>query len=181
MTQNAAIKLETPRMILREMTEDDYPALADILRDDQTMRSYGGALSEEEARRWMGKQLARYRDDGLGLWAAILKEGGGMMGQIGITWQDVDGERLPEIGYLLNRAHWSRGYATEAASACKRYAFEELGMEEVYSIVRDTNITSINVAIRAGMLVRKLTVRHFRGTDMPHYVLSARRGERGRL
>ena len=59
--------------------------------------------------------------------------------------------------------------------ACKEYGFEKPGFQEVYSIIRDRNIPSINVAIRNGMFARKRIVRHYRGVDMPHYVFSARK------
>lgn len=167
--------LETERLILREMTEADLGALRAILQDERTMVAYEGAFSDEEVREWLKRQQTRYREDGFGLWAAVLKESGQMIGQAGITWQQADGERVPEIGYLFNRAYWHQGYATEAAAACKRYAFDVLGFEEIYSIIRDTNIPSINVAIRNGMAIRKRFIKHYRGLDMPHYLFSARK------
>ena len=74
-----------------------------------------------------------------------------------------------DIGYLFERTYWHRGYATEAAKACKRYAFEVLGAEEVCSIIRDTNTASQNVALRNGMTRADMWVKHFKGVDMPHY------------
>ena len=165
--------LETDRLILREMTQDDYPSLATILQDEQTMYAYEGALSDAETQNWLDCQIERYMTDGFGLWAVVLKSSGDMIGQTGISWQDVDGERVPEIVYLFNRAYWHNGYATEAAIACKEYAFNTLGFKEIYSIVRSTNIASKNVAIRNGMIIRNRIVRHFRGIDMSHFVLSA--------
>ena len=167
--------LETPRLVLREMTQADYPALAAILQDERTMVAYEGAFSDEETQGWLGKQLTQYRSDGFGLWAVILKDNGAMIGQTGLSWQDADGERVPEIGYLFNRTYWGNGYAAEAAAACKEYAFEILGFREVYSIIRDINIASINVAIRNGMLVRKRFIKHYRGVEMPHYLFSVRK------
>lgn len=167
--------LETPRLILREMSQKDYPALAAILQDEQTMYAYEGAFNALETQSWLEKQLARYQADGFGLWAVVIKDSGLMIGQAGITWQDIDGARVPEVGYLFNRAYWGKGYAAEAAIACKEYAFGKLGFQEVHSIIRDNNIPSINVAIRNGMLARKRVVRHYRGVDMPHYVFSVRK------
>ena len=169
--------LTTKRLLLREMTEADFPALAAILRDAQTMTAYEGAFSEAETREWLDRQLVRYREDGFGLWSVVLKETGTMIGQTGITWQTVEGERLPEIGYLFNRAYWHRGYAAEAAAACRQYAFDTLGFPEVFSIIRDSNIPSMNVAIRNGMLIRKRFVKHYRGVDMPHFLFSVRKAE----
>ena len=90
--------LSTTRLILREMTPADYPALSAILQDEATMYAYEHAFSDEETQTWLERQLQRYREDGFGLWAVVLKESGQMIGQCGITWQDIEGERLPEIG-----------------------------------------------------------------------------------
>ena len=162
--------LETDRLVLRKMTHADYPALAAILQDEQTMYAYEGAYSDEETQAWLDRNLRRYAADGFGLWAAALKATGEMIGQCGITWQDVNGERVPEIGYLFNRMHWHNGYATEAAVACKEYAFHTLGFVKIYSIIRDTNGASKAVAIRNGMAVCGRLNKHFRNVDMPHDV-----------
>ena len=164
--------LETNRLKIREMTQRDFAALAEILRDEDTMYAYEGAFSEADTQAWLDKNLQRYAEDGFGLWAVILKENNKMIGQAGITWQDVDGKCIPEVGYLFNRAYWHKGYATEAATACKEYAFHNLGFKEIFSIVRSTNIAAKNVAIRNGMVIRNLIVKHYRGVDMPHFVLS---------
>lgn len=74
-----------------------------------------------------------------------------------------------EIGYLFNKLYWHNGYATEAAIACKNYAFEILKADEVCSIIRDTNVASQNVAVRNGMTKTDIWTKHYRGIDMPHY------------
>jgi len=168
------IILETQRLILREMMQGDYPALAAILQDEQTMYAYEGAFTQSETQAWLDKNLARYRDDGIGLWAVILKDGGSMIGQAGLTWQEVNGRRVAEVGYIFNHVYWGEGYAIEAAIACKEYGFSRLGLNEIYSTIRDTNIASMNVAIRNGMLIRERFIKHYRGIDMPHYAFSAR-------
>ena len=93
---------------------------------------------------------------------------GEMVGQCGLTMQPWKGEEVLEIGYLFCRRHWHRGYATEAALACKEYAFRVLGAEEVCSIIRDTNLPSQRVAARCGMTKADSWVKHYRGVDMPH-------------
>lgn len=168
--------LETERLVLREMTQDDYGDLCEILQDKDTMYAYEHAFSDEEAREWLKKQLNRYKNDGFGLWAVTLKSSGEFVGQCGITWQDIGGEIVPEIGYLFKRKHWHKGYATEAAQGCKKYAFDTLGFDKVYSIIRDNNYASQNVAKRNGMAVVKTFTKHYYGMDMPHLVYKTERG-----
>ena len=91
-----------------------------------------------------------------------------MIGQCGLTMQPWKDEEVLEIGYLFERLYWHKGYATEAAMACKRYAFEVLKAEEVCSIIRDTNTASQNVAIRNGMTRAGTWIKHYKGVDMPH-------------
>ena len=167
--------LETERLILREMTQEDLPALKEILQDEETMYAYNGAFDEEETRAWLNRQLTRYAQDGFGLWAVVLRETGRMIGQCGLTMQPTDRGEVLEIGYLFRRDCWHHGYATEAAQACKAYAFDVLGAQEVFSIIRDTNLASQAVARRNGMEVRGTFVKHYYGVDMPHLLFSVKK------
>lgn len=163
---------ETERLILREMTQDDYPDLCRILQDEKVMYAYEGAMSDGEAKDWLDRQITRYEKEGVGLNAVILKESGKMIGQCGLTVQDIPGKKVLEIGYLFQRNFWHRGYATEAAKACKEYAFSVLDAREVFSIIRDNNIPSQNVARRNGMTPKGTFTKHYRGIDMPHIIFS---------
>ncbi len=167
--------LETNRLYLRRLTQADFPALCRILQDAQTMYAYEGPFTDEEVQAWLDRQLARYEACGHGLWAVILKETGCMIGQCGLTLQPWKDETVLEIGYLFERKHWHHGYATEAAIACKHYAFDVLGAEEVCSIIRDTNTASQHVAKRNGMTAADTWMKHYRGVDMPHIRFVTRR------
>ena len=162
--------LETERLYLRKLTLADRAALCETLQDKEAMYAYEHAFSDEEADAWLARQIARYQEDGFGLWAVVRKEDGAFLGQCGITMQDVHGKRVPEIGYLLARKYWHMGYATEAARACKQYAFETLGLPAVYSIIRENNLPSRRVAERNGMRVVDTLVKHYYGFAMPHLV-----------
>ena len=153
--------IETPRLGLRRLTEADLDDLCLILQDAQAMYAYEHAFSDQEAWDWLRRQQERYRTDGFGLWAVVEKCSGEMVGQCGLTWQELgDGTRVPEVGYLLEKAVWHRGYAAEAAGACRDYAMDRLGFEEVYSIIRDNNLASQKVARRNGMRERGSFVKH---------------------
>lgn len=176
MVQNTAL-IKTKRLILREMTEKDLSALRRILQDKEVMYAYEHAFSDEEVLQWFKNQLRRYREDGFGLWAAVLKSSGEMIGQCGITYQNLNGRQVPEIGYLFQKTYWHKGYAAEAAQACKEYAFCTLGFDEVYSIIRDNNLPSQKVAERNSMKPCGRIIKHYYGIDMPHIVYSVRSDE----
>ena len=166
--------LETERLVLRELTPADFPALCRILQDEETMYAYEGAFSDDEAREWLERQLERYRRWGFGLWAVDLKETGEMIGQCGLTIQHWEGEEVLEIGYLFQKAYWHKGYAAEAAMACKEYAFSVLKAPRVCSMVRNTNLAAQKVALRTGMAEEARSVKKFRGVDMTFLLYVAR-------
>lgn len=162
------------------MDEGDEGALRLMLQDAEVMRAYEGPLDDEGVRAWLDRQRARYRRDGIGWWAAVLKAGshaGEVAGQCGLSWQDCAGERVLEVGYMFNRAFWHRGLAVEAARACRDHAFLKLDADEVFSLIRDTNLASQRVACRNGMVPRACFVKRHRGVDMPHIAFSLTRAE----
>ncbi len=160
--------LETKRLYMREMNRSDFDPICKILQDEETMYAYEGAFSDDEVWEWIDRQILRYDKLGYGLWAVILKESGELIGQCGLTMQQWKDREVLEIGYLFRREYWHKGYAIEAARACRQYAFEELGAEEVCSIIRDTNTASQRVALRNGMTASDTWTKHYRGVDMPH-------------
>lgn len=169
--------IETERLMLRELRAADRPALCRILQDKEVMYAYEHAFDDAEVDDWFDRQIKRYQQDGFGLWAVILKETGKMIGQCGLTMQPCGDRQVLEIGYLFEKTYWHQGYATEAAAACREYAFSVLGADEVFSIIRDTNVASQRVAQRNGMAPRGTFVKHYYGMDMPHLVFSVRRAE----
>lgn len=161
--------LRTARLALREMRGEDLPALRTILTDPVAMTAYEGPFTDAECRAWLERNLQRYAEDGFGLWAVELADAPGtMIGQCGITRQRIDEDEVLEVGYLFQRAQWHRGFATEAAAASRDWAFRHLDAPTVWAKVRDTNIASMNVAIRLGMTVRRRFLTRYRGVDMPH-------------
>lgn len=161
--------LETQRLYLREIEQSDFNSLCRILQDSATMYAYEGAFSQQEVLEWLNNQLIRYKKWGFGLWAVILKSNHTMIGQCGLTIQQWKNQQVLEIGYLFERTYWHKGYATEAAIACKKYAFDILQATEVCSIIRDTNIPSKKVALRNGMHYVDQSIKHYKNVAMPHH------------
>lgn len=162
--------LQTKRLWLRKLTLEDFNDVAKMLKDERVMYAYNGAFSDKETMAWIERQISRYEKDDFGLWAMVLKESGEMIGQCGITMQPYGNRQVEEVGYLLSYRYWHSGYATEAAIACKEFGFGELGLDSLYSIIRDSNLASQRVAIRNGMNPIDRIVKHYRGVDMPHIV-----------
>lgn len=160
--------VETERLYLRELNQNDFEALCKILKDEQTMYAYEGAFCDAEVQEWLDRQILRYQKWGFGLWAVVHKQTCEVIGQCGLTMQPWRDTEVLEIGYLFQRAYWHQGYATEAARACKQYAFAVLGADQVCSIIRDTNTASQRVAIRNGMTAAETWTKRYKGVDMPH-------------
>ena len=89
------IILETERLFLREMSMDDFDALYKVLADQEIMCHYPYVFDEERVRSWIERNMKRYADNGFGLWAVCLKETGEMIGDCGLTLQNIEGEMLP--------------------------------------------------------------------------------------
>lgn len=175
-TKRGRIITETERLIIREMVQSDFDALCKILCDEEVMRAaYESAFSVEEVQNWMSRHFKRYEEYGFGLWVVVLKETNEMIGQCGLTIQSWREKEILEIGYLFQKAYWHKGYATEAAIACKEYAFSVLNASSVYSMIRDTHIASQNVAVRNGMKVVDRFTKNFRYVDMGFFLYCAKK------
>jgi [ribosomal protein S5]-alanine N-acetyltransferase len=165
--------LETPRLILREFRSSDVNALALTLSDAETMRFYPAPYDRAGVEEWIARNLRRYAEHGHGLWATILKSSGELVGDCGLTVQDVEGAHEIEIGYHVRRDLWGRGLATEAARACRDLGFARLPVERLISLIRPENLQSRRVAEKNGMTVWKELI--WRG--LPHLVYAIRREE----
>lgn len=142
----------TDRLILRRFTEADLDDLAELVSDPQVMRYYPRTLDREGAKRWLDSILSSYERFGYGFFYVQRRNEGDFAGLIGLLhWDDVDAREDVEVAYLLRSACWGHGYATEAARACKEWAFEHLGVDRVVSFIAVENAPSIAVAERNGM------------------------------
>lgn len=160
MDQGVSFVLETERLRLREFVESDVDALQAVLGDPVAMQYYPAAFDRKGVEAWIEKNMARYKHDGYGLWAMLLKDTGKLIGDCGCTLQKVEGQNEIEIGYHVRRDLWSKGYATEAARACMEYAFAKLDVERVISIIRPENVQSKRVAEKNGLMCEKIVFWH---------------------
>ena len=133
--------LETERLYLREMSMDDFDALYAVLSDREIMQHYPYTFDEERVRGWIERNMNR----------VCLKETGEMIGDCGLTLQNIEGEMLPEIGYHIRRDQQRKGYAKEAAAAVRDWAFKNTEYPAIYSYCKYTNEGSFKTAESIGM------------------------------
>lgn len=154
---NQAFRLETERLVLRPFVASDLDDLAPIFADPVMMQYYPAPFSRERSEDWIGWNRANYDKWGFGLWALEAKDTGELLGDCGLVPQTVDGTEEVEVGWHVRRSHWRRGLATEAAVACCRHAFDELGLARLISLIRPENSPSRGVAEKLGMTIERET------------------------
>jgi RimJ/RimL family protein N-acetyltransferase len=144
------VSLETERLTLRMLRESDFEAYAEICADPEVMRYIGDgqALARPMAWRNLALMVGHWSLRGYGIWAAQERSSGDLVGRIGF-WNP-DGWPGFELGWMLRRSFWGRGYATEAARAALQYAFTRLEQPRVISLIHPENAASIRVAQRLG-------------------------------
>jgi RimJ/RimL family protein N-acetyltransferase len=143
-------ELVTERLLLRGLELSDFDAYAAICADPEVRRYLGDGLPLERPAAWreMAFLLGHWNLRGFGQWAVVERGSGQLVGRAGL-WQPEGWPGL-EVGWVLGRAYWGRGFATEAAQAALDYAFEALGARHVISLIRPENQPSIRVAKRLG-------------------------------
>ena len=149
--------LETERLALRQLTMDDVDSMLPIFSDPEAMRFYPAPFTRTQVEGWIQWGLDSYAKNGFGLWAVIRKQDQLFLGDCGLVLQPVEERTELEIGYHILRREWGRGYASEAALACRDYAFSTLGYPRVVSIVDPLNIASRHVAAKVHTSMRMFT------------------------
>jgi len=169
--------LETPRLLLREMTLDDLDGLHAVLSDPVSMVHYPKPFDLGMTRGWIEWNLRNYADYGYGLWAVVDKEDGSFLGDCGLTIQRVDGADELEIGYHILRSRQNQGLATEGSVACRDYAFDTLGAERIISWMGPANTPSRRVAEKVGMELWKETLNNIGKPALVYAMTTADREE----
>ena len=149
----AATRIVTERLILRPIRIQDAEAFLPMYRDPEVMRylggSYPGTLADMQAR--LALRIAEHESNGFGLLATELRESGELIGRCGQIRQIVEGTPEIEVGYLIARPHWGRGYATEAARALLDDGFARLHVPRLISLIHPENVASQRVAAHNGL------------------------------
>lgn len=153
MNYRAALnQLDTERLSLRWLTEDDAPLMLTIWNDPAFIKHVGdrGIRTVEQAVEALRDgALAQYRDHGLGPYRLVLKGTGETVGICGLFQRDH--LEHPDIGYSLLPGFRARGYALEAALAVQEHAREHMGLSCLTAIVTPVNERSVRLLEKLGM------------------------------
>lgn len=144
--------LETDRLILRRWAARDLAAFAALNADAEVMRHFPKRLAAAESDALVARFEDRWSEDGFGLAVAERKGDAAFIGMVGLTrvrFAPLEG--VVEVGWRLARAHWGRGYATEAARAWLRHGFEAHEVAEIVAFTVPANLASQRVMLRLGM------------------------------
>jgi [ribosomal protein S5]-alanine N-acetyltransferase len=164
--------IETERLIFREICENDYEKIANILQDIEIMYAWEKSFSSEEVKFWIDKNIDRYKKHGYSYYLVINKEDENVVGLMGPLVETIDDKEFIGIAYILNKSYWGKGYATEGARACLDYVFKNLNTNKVIAQIRPENISSCNVAQRLNMKVEGEFIKVYEGKNMKHLIYS---------
>mgnify|MGYP002784813267 CR=1 FL=1 len=163
--------LETPRLILREFTLDDAPALLRMCSEPAIIRYTGDpptVTTLDDARaNMLARPLADYAKHGYGRWACVLKETGEVIGFAGLKVLDDLNE--VDLGYRFFPEHWGKGLATEAARPVLDYGFTRLKLPRIIALAEPENVASVRVLEKLGMAYAGTM--EYRGCTVAKYVL----------
>ena len=115
--ESTVLQLESERLTYREITEQDFEIVAGILRDPEARRIWEQDFSDEEVWAWIARRQEGYRKSGIDYLLALDKATGQPVGQIGVLREEINGEKVWGVGYILRGNCRKKGYAGELIKA----------------------------------------------------------------
>jgi RimJ/RimL family protein N-acetyltransferase len=161
--------LHTERLALRPFEDFDLDAYAAIVMSEEVRHALHlpDTFSRSDAWRGMAWWLGQWALRGTGHWAVVEIETGQLVGRAGLNRPEVPGWPGIEVGWTIDPRQWGRGFATEAGARSIEYAFDDIGADQVCSVILAENGRSAAVATRLGFtLTESQVLPHF--TDVPH-------------
>jgi ribosomal-protein-alanine N-acetyltransferase len=145
----------TERLLLRRWRPEDRQPFAALNADREVMEFFPAPLSRDESDALADRIEEHFESQGYGLWAMEVLGGAPFAGFVGLNLANLTEIGIPEdaveVGWRLDRTHWGKGYATEAATASLQYAFENARLAEVLSFTSTVNKRSQQLMERIGM------------------------------
>lgn len=127
--------------------------MLELNADEEVMEFFPGKPSEEETRVFILRMQHQFMEKGFCYFAVDTLADGEFVGFIGLSEQDFPADFTPciDIGWRLKRSAWNKGYATEGATACLDFGFQQLGLREIYAIAPQANVRSVVIMEKIGM------------------------------
>ncbi|MCC3866750.1 GNAT family N-acetyltransferase [Terrisporobacter mayombei] len=170
--------IETERLLLRKIQQNDYNEMKSILQDEDLMLlGWGKTYSDKEVKIWIDKITQQYEDFGYSYYIAIEKASNSVIGIMGILPITIKEVKYIEVAYILKKEYWNKGYATEGMKACVDYIFNVLNADKYIAQVIPENINSIKVAEKLGMKVIDDYMREHNGKDVFHLIYALTKEE----
>lgn len=166
----AEVFLETRNFTLEKITQDDFEELKKILQDIEVMYAWEYSFSDEEVQRWIDKFVDSYKKYQLGYFLVRTKDNKKVIGQVGLMPTKLNNNVEYEIGYILKKEFWHKGYARECVATLLDYAFKELCLEKVIFEIRPNNLPSIKVAESFGAVKIDSINKDVKGKAMLHSI-----------
>lgn len=153
------MRLETDRLLLRALLPEDIEPEVALWADPEVMRYMGGPRNAERVRAILEGELAEPPAGPLGQWPVVDRSTGEFVGDCGLIAKEIEGRDEVELVYVLASSAWGKGYATEIGAALLRFAFDELRLVRVVSLIDPDNIASKRVASKLGMQREAIVMR----------------------
>jgi RimJ/RimL family protein N-acetyltransferase len=144
---------ESERLAFRNWIDSDLIAMHSVNSDPEVMHYFPAVKTKEETLAFIERMQSQFAERKYCYFPVVLKASQEVIGFIGLAYQTFVAPFNPsvDIGWRLSKRHWGKGYATEGAKACLKYAFEELKIEGIISIASTINVPSLKVMEKIGM------------------------------
>lgn len=164
------LMIETERLILRTLTEQDLDAVVKLNSDPEVVKYITGGvpMPKEQTEARFNFYIEHQKKHGFAIWALINKEDSLFIGLCGL--QFLENTENVEVGYRLAKAFWGKGIATEAARACIDYGFKKLNLAEIVAVIDAENIASHQVIQKIGLGFEKTA--YFYNKDLSYYKIT---------
>ncbi|RDU37186.1 GNAT family N-acetyltransferase [Neobacillus piezotolerans] len=161
--------LVTKRLVLRELVENDAPAILKCFSNEDVLRYYGQKplTSIEQVKQVIKNFAGQFKDKSGVKWGIELKETGDIIGTIGLQEWSIEHKRA-NISYALFPENWGNGYASEAVEKVISYGFQELGLERIGAVVFVENKVSSKLLIKLGFEKEGTLKKYMYQNDIPY-------------
>ncbi|MBI3168859.1 MAG: GNAT family N-acetyltransferase [Chloroflexi bacterium] len=161
----------TARLVLRPFTMADAEVLCEIVNEPDIFQYFPSKATWllEKCERYINYQTRHWENLGYGHWAVTLAETGQLIGWCGLEF--LPDTKETEVGYLLSKPFWGRGYATEAANASVQFGKKDIRLQEIIGLTDPLNVASQKVLEKNGLVFTRKQI--YFGMEMFRFATQA--------